>query len=327
MFIKRLIFHLAETPNPPSHRICTSRPGWISPSTTLQERGATNSVQVSAHLNAPGAILVLSLPFRRALSPLAAKKPHRRKLIAPAMPTRADRMKFRFDPERVGSTIVKHDGFLLPCRSNQDPGRDRSTKQEALAVCEDGLRRMQAARAPGLTGDCRICTRRISKLGGEWIETRLLNSGPRTNPWYQEASARVIENGHMIAFNSDLIGPHGYSCTSISRELARRGPPRARRPSAGLYAAAACAGAGEYRAFPARHDAPRDPRGGHPCCPSDLAERQEGCIAHGIGLCKEYPLVLHLRHFAPDGHDGWYRRTWCSAWRAMPPWRRMAAKG
>ena len=24
------------------------------------------------------------------------------------------------------------------------------------------------------------------KRGGEWIETRLLTSGPRTNPWFQE---------------------------------------------------------------------------------------------------------------------------------------------
>ena len=64
------------------------------------------------------------------------------------------------------------------------------------------------------------------ELGGEWIETRLLNSGPRTNPWYQEASARVIENGDMIVFNSDLIGPHGYSA-DISRSCRRaRGDQR-----------------------------------------------------------------------------------------------------
>ena len=30
------------------------------------------------------------------------------------------------------------------------------------------------------------------RRGGEWIETRLLASGPRTNPWFQECGPRVI---------------------------------------------------------------------------------------------------------------------------------------
>ena len=31
--------------------------------------------------------------------------------------------------------------------------------------------------------------------GGEWFETRLLNSGPKTNPWFQECSNRIIQEG------------------------------------------------------------------------------------------------------------------------------------
>ena len=46
--------------------------------------------------------------------------------------------------------------------------------------------------------------------GGEYPETRLLTSGPRTNPWFQETSDRVIENGDMLSFDTDLIGPGGY---------------------------------------------------------------------------------------------------------------------
>ena len=52
--------------------------------------------------------------------------------------------------------------------------------------------------------------------GGEWIETRLLASGPRTNPWFQECSSRVIEAGELVGFDTDLIGPYGY-CADISR--------------------------------------------------------------------------------------------------------------
>ena len=54
------------------------------------------------------------------------------------------------------------------------------------------------------------------KRGGEWIETRLLSSGPRTNPWYQECSSRVIESGDLVGFDTDLIASHGM-CVDISR--------------------------------------------------------------------------------------------------------------
>ena len=52
--------------------------------------------------------------------------------------------------------------------------------------------------------------------GGEWIETRIMSSGPRTNPWYQECSSREIQNGDLMAFDTDLIGTYGI-CVDISR--------------------------------------------------------------------------------------------------------------
>jgi Xaa-Pro aminopeptidase len=44
---------------------------------------------------------------------------------------------------------------------------------------------------------------------GEWMETRQLASGPRTNPWYQEASRKGVEAGELMAFDTDLIGAYG----------------------------------------------------------------------------------------------------------------------
>ena len=43
------------------------------------------------------------------------------------------------------------------------------------------------------------------RLGGEWIETRLLSSGPRTNPWFRECSMREIEKNDLVSFDTDLI--------------------------------------------------------------------------------------------------------------------------
>lgn len=54
------------------------------------------------------------------------------------------------------------------------------------------------------------------KRGGEWIETRLLTSGTRTNPWFQECGARIISENEILAFDTDLIGPYGI-CADLSR--------------------------------------------------------------------------------------------------------------
>ena len=54
------------------------------------------------------------------------------------------------------------------------------------------------------------------RRGGEWIETRLLASGPRTNPWFQECGPRLIQNNEIVAFDTDLIGCYGI-CIDISR--------------------------------------------------------------------------------------------------------------
>ena len=58
--------------------------------------------------------------------------------------------------------------------------------------------------------------------GGEWIETRLLTSGPRTNPWFKECSNRIIQQGDLVAFDTDMVGPYGY-CADISRTFVEGG--------------------------------------------------------------------------------------------------------
>ncbi|MDT1985326.1 MAG: M24 family metallopeptidase, partial [Planktomarina sp.] len=54
------------------------------------------------------------------------------------------------------------------------------------------------------------------KRGGEWIETRLLASGPRTNPWFQECGPRLVQNNEIVSFDTDLISSYGI-CVDISR--------------------------------------------------------------------------------------------------------------
>jgi len=55
-----------------------------------------------------------------------------------------------------------------------------------------------------------------AEMGGEYLDTRLLSSGGRTNPWYQEATDRIVRPGDLVALDTDMIGPFGYDA-DISR--------------------------------------------------------------------------------------------------------------
>lgn len=87
-----------------------------------------------------------------------------------------------------------------------------------IRVAEAGMARIYEASEPGKT------EREIwaelhfenARSGGEWLETKLLTSGPRTNPWYRECSDAVVQMGEMLAFDTDMIGPYGY-CADLSR--------------------------------------------------------------------------------------------------------------
>ena len=87
-----------------------------------------------------------------------------------------------------------------------------------IRVCEAGMARMYEVSEPGRM------EREIwaelhfenARSGGEWLETKLLAAGPRTNPWFQECSDYIVKGRDMISFDTDMIGPYGY-CADLSR--------------------------------------------------------------------------------------------------------------
>ena len=87
-----------------------------------------------------------------------------------------------------------------------------------IRVCEAGMARIYENSVPGKTEQEIWAELHFenARSGGEWLETRLLTCGPRTNPWYQECSDRICRKGEMIAFDTDMIGPYGY-CADLSR--------------------------------------------------------------------------------------------------------------
>jgi Xaa-Pro aminopeptidase len=131
------------------------------------------------------------------------------------------------------------------------------------------------------------------RRGGEWIETRLLASGPRTNPWFQECGPRVIGEDEILAFDTDLIGSYGF-CVDISRTWwIGEGRPRQEMVAAFRHGLDHIASHKE-RLRPGvtiRELA----QGGHQL--DDRYWRQKySCKMHGVGLCDEWPFVPY-----PDG--------------------------
>lgn len=131
------------------------------------------------------------------------------------------------------------------------------------------------------------------KRGGEWIETRLLASGPRTNPWFQECGPRIVQPNEIVAFDTDLIGAYGF-CIDISRTWW----------VGDQYPANAMVSAFRHALDHIRdHQARLKPGvsirelvfGGHQLELQYWAQKYS-CKMHGVGLCDEWPYVNY-----PDG--------------------------
>ena len=188
--------------------------------------------------------------------------------------------------QRLGVEVVNGQELAERARARKTP-QELLAMRQSIAACETAVRAMHAALAPGITEQelwSRLHQKSIA-LGGEWIESRLLASGPRTNPWYQECSDRVIEAGDLVALDTDLIGRYGYCC-DISRTWRAGGGTASdeqRRTYARAYAHLQrllnLVGPGVTLGHLARHLG--DPPEGH---------RAYSCLVHGIGMCDEYPV-------------------------------------
>ena len=88
----------------------------------------------------------------------------------------------------------------------------------ALDVADIGIIKMRDFLKSGITEDelWSILHKTNIENGGEWIECRILSSGSRTNPWMQESSNKIIQDGEIVSFDTDMVGPYGY-CADISR--------------------------------------------------------------------------------------------------------------
>jgi Xaa-Pro aminopeptidase len=175
--------------------------------------------------------------------------------------------------------------------------------RNAMVVCDLAVDRMRASLRPGITENQLWSVLHDTNIahGGEWIECRLLASGERTNPWFQESSDRIIRAGDVVGFDTDMVGPHGY-LADISRSYVCPGsrPTDSQRM---LYETAQNQvvhnldllrpGLG-FREFIEKAWA----------VPERFVSNRYMTLIHGVGMVDEFPGIVYKEDFADWGYDG-----------------------
>ncbi|MYB04169.1 MAG: aminopeptidase P family protein [Acidimicrobiaceae bacterium] len=171
----------------------------------------------------------------------------------------------------------------------------------AVHACEAAIADMRAAFEPGVTemGLWAVLQAGNYARYGEWIETRLLASGPRTNPWYHEASSRRVQSGELMGFDTDMICAYG-ACVDISRTWLCGGG----RPTSAQHDVWSLAAEQIERNMELHQPG---------ASVSEIVERSwypslddYNCytvLSHGVGLCDEYPSVFTRERWGRTGYD------------------------
>ena len=213
-----------------------------------------------------------------------------------------------------GLRALESQGFeIMEGEEVTEKSRSIKGKDEILAMrcasvaCENAVQIMeQSARSGVPNGNMSeddiwaVLHAENIKRGGEWIETRLLASGPRTNPWFQECGPRIVQNNEIVAFDTDLIGSYGI-CVDISRTWwIGDKPPRPDMVYAMQHAHEHIMQNMEMLR-PGVHM--RDLTMNTHMLDDNFQKGKYGCLMHGVGLCDEWPLIPYPDKFVEGAYD------------------------
>jgi Xaa-Pro dipeptidase len=208
--------------------------------------------------------------------------------------------------ERAGFLVMEGEELTEKTRAIKGPDEILAMRCASHA-CEASVRAMEdfaRANVPhGQTSEDDIWAvlhAENIKRGGEWIETRLLASGPRTNPWFQECGPRVVQMNEIVAFDTDLIGAYGI-CVDISRSwwIGDRPP----RPDMIETMKIAREHIATNMALLKPGVPLRDLTFKAHTLPPHLQRLKYGCLMHGVGLCDEWPLISYPDQFVEGAFD------------------------
>ena len=204
----------------------------------------------------------------------------------------------------IGLEMVEGQGLMEVARSLKS-SEEIKLIEHSIHVGETGVSLMRRMMEPGVTENAlwsQLHQTNIS-MGGEWIETRLLASGYRTNPWFHECSMKPMAKGEMVSFDTDLIGPYGYICDMSRAWIC--GEEKPKPDQARLYQLA-----NEQIHF--NIDLLRPGLSFHEFArmawplPDEFKKHRYGVTVHGTGLSDEYPAIKYIFDFGEHEFDGYF---------------------
>lgn len=168
---------------------------------------------------------------------------------------------------------------------------------------ENGVAKLRAAIRLGMTENAlwSVLHQSVIAENADYCETRLLNAGQRSNPWFQETSSNVIGENELIALDTDVVGCHGYY-SDFSRTF-HSGPGKPTDAQRELYKVA-------YEQVHSNMDilhagmSFRDYADRAWDIPDKYHEHRYYLSAHGCGMTGEYPYLYHRGDFPDAGYDG-----------------------
>jgi Xaa-Pro aminopeptidase len=173
----------------------------------------------------------------------------------------------------------------------------------SLRATEAGVAALRRAIRPGITENAlwSVLHQAVIERDGDYCETRLLNSGERTNPWFQETGQKPLHANELVALDTDVVGCHGYY-SDFSRTF-HVGPDRPTAEQRELYRLA-------YEQV--QHNIAiikpglgfRDYAERAWNIPARFHANRYYLSAHGVGMTGEYPYLYHIADYPDAGYDG-----------------------
>ncbi len=197
---------------------------------------------------------------------------------------------------------VGYGGELME-RARMIKGADEiRAMRRAAHACQATMTEMREALKPGMTEREVWAMLHAGNIrrAGEWIETQILASGPRTNPWMQEASSREIEAGDLLAYDTDLVGAYGMMVDISRTWLVGDGSPSPQQQHTHALAVEQMDRNTEMlRAGTTFHQLVFDS-----WSPPHDQYRRYCCQYHGVGQCDEFPDIFWPEQWDQWGFDG-----------------------
>ena len=203
--------------------------------------------------------------------------------------------------EEGGVTIGSGQEVMELARAIKGPD-EIAAMRCAMHACETTMGEMKAALKPGMTERDLWAMLHEGNIrrAGEWIETQILASGPRTNPWMQEASSRVIDDGDLVGYDTDLVGAYGMMVDISRTWVAGDRPPTPTQRHTYALAREQIERNAELLA-PGRSYRELTDKAWTP----PIDDYRHYCVLyHGVGQCDEYPDIVFPEHWDEIGFDG-----------------------